>query len=95
MAGLARPGLSQTAGSGELRDGSTISGDPRKPRRHFRVKNPKQLTPKESRNIYDDLRKSMGSGYAFSNHPVAKAYQKWRRRAVSPFPAKATLSRVR
>ncbi len=88
-AGLAEPGLSDTAApepSG-LKDprGPDISGDPRKPRRHFRVRNPKKLTPEEAQTIYDELRKTMGSGYALSKHPAVKAYQRWRRYNTTPY----------
>ncbi len=99
-AALAEPGLSDTHApepsslfdtsapdpSGlKDRSGVGISGDPKKPRRHFRIRNPKKLTPEEAQTIYDELRKTMGSGYALSKHPAVKAYQRWRRYNTTPY----------
>lgn len=88
-AGFARPGLSGTSQPTppDIKDpgGTSISGDPRKPRRHFRVKNSKKMTPEKAQAIYDQMRKTMASGYAFSKHPVASAYQTWRRFNTTPY----------
>ncbi|MFQ5763470.1 MAG: cytochrome P460 family protein [Rhodospirillales bacterium] len=86
---MAEPGLSDTllpgpSGAKNPR-GAGISGDPKKPRRHFRIRNPKKLTPEEAQAIYDELRKTMGGGYALSKHPAAKAYQRWRRYNTTPY----------
>ncbi len=88
-AGLAEAGHATThapenSGLKDLR-GAVISGDPNKPRRHFRIRNPKQLTPGEAQTVYDGLRKAMGKGYAFSGHPAVKGYQKWRRYNTTPY----------
>lgn len=79
--GPAGPGLSDTAAA----ERPGISGDPNKPRRHFRVSNPKDLKPAEAQAVYDRLRKSMAGGYGLSGHPAAKAYQKWRRYNKTPY----------
>ena len=73
-----RTGLKDSSGAG-------ISGNPRKPRRHFRVRNLKKLTPEEAQTIYDEMRKAMGDGYAISDHPAANGYQKWRRFNTTPY----------
>ena len=87
--GFAGPGLSDTSQSAApgLKDpsGTSISGDPNKPKRHFRVKNPKKMTPEKAQAIYDRMRKTMADGYVLSKHPAAMAYQKWRRFNTSPY----------
>ncbi len=88
-AGLAETGLSDTSSPkrpGFKNPGAAgISGNPKKPRRHFRISNPKKLTLEEAQTIYDELRKTMGSGYALSDLPAVKEYQRWRRYNTTPY----------
>ncbi len=89
VVGFAGPSLSdptQPTPPGVKDPGRTsISGDSSKPRRHFRVKNPKIMTPEKAQSIYEQMRKTMASGYGLSKHPAAKAYQRWRRFNTSPY----------
>ena len=64
---------------------SPISGDPEKPRRHFRVKNPAQLTPEEAARIWSELGDEMAAGYRRSGAPAAAAYQDWARYNTAPY----------
>ncbi len=61
---------------------SDISGDPSRPRRHFRVANPKFLGPREAEAIYRRLRGRMKAGYALSGRRV---YDGWRRYNRAPY----------
>ncbi len=62
-----------------------ISGDPSKPRRHFRLRNPAQLEPAEAERVYRGLAGEMAAGYRLSGDPVAKAYSGWRRYNIAPY----------
>ncbi len=62
-----------------------ISGDPSKPRRHFRLRNPAQLEPAEAERVYRGLAGDMTAGYRLSGDPVAKAYSGWRRYNNAPY----------
>lgn len=62
-----------------------ISGDPARPRRHFRVRNPAALTPEEAARIYTEISDEMAAGYAMSGDPAARAYRRWRRYNRAPY----------
>jgi hypothetical protein len=62
-----------------------ISGDPSKPRRHFRLRNPARLEPREAERVYRDLAGDMAASYRLSGKDVAKAYQGWRRYNKAPY----------
>lgn len=68
--------------------GTTNQGT-RAPRRHFRLKNPANVSNKQAENIYANLRKSMARGYASSGLKPAKSYQKWQRYNTVPFQSAA------
>ncbi|MDJ0949770.1 MAG: cytochrome P460 family protein [Alphaproteobacteria bacterium] len=86
----AAPAVSQASERGPARaipidQRAEISGDPAKPRRHFRVPNAARLSPQDASRIYQDFRSDLADGYALSNHPVAQAYRRWRRFNRSPY----------
>jgi hypothetical protein len=66
-------------------DFSPISGDPDKPRRHFRIKNPASLTPEEASAIGSELGAEMAAGYGRSGDPSALTYQSWDRYNTTPY----------
>ena len=65
-----------------------ISGDPDPPRRHFRVRDPGDLTAIEAEDIYGELRGDMAKVYAMSGDALAAAYQKWPRYNSAPYLSK-------
>lgn len=62
-----------------------ISGDPNKPRRHFRERSPALLDSHEAAKIYDELAKDLAALYTKSGHPVAQAYASWQRVNTAPY----------
>jgi hypothetical protein len=64
---------------------SPISGDIKKPRRHFRLRDPADLTPQEAAEVYDIIENALAAGYKRSGHAVAQAYQGWRRYNTAPY----------
>lgn len=69
-----------------VNDSSKIPGAPR---RHFRLHNPADLSPKEAENKYDEFRNIMAKNYATSGIAAAKVYQKWRRYNSAPYRSAA------
>jgi len=65
-----------------------ISGDPEQPRRHFRVRDPADVTATVAEEIYRDLRDDMVKIYAMSGDALAAAYQKWPRYNNAPYLSK-------
>ncbi len=59
--------------------------DPLFPRRHFRLKNPADLTGEEAEKIYVSLMAKMARGYATSQIKGAEDYQKWQRYNTVPY----------
>ncbi len=64
---------------------SPISGDIKKPRRHFRLRYPADLSPKEATEIYDVIANALTAGYKLSGHTVAETYQGWQRYNSTPY----------
>jgi len=62
-----------------------ISGDPNKPRRHFRERSPALLGKERATEIYDELKDKLAAGYAKSGHPAALAYLDWKRVNSAPY----------
>jgi len=62
-----------------------ISGDPAKPRRHFRLRNPATLDGEHAEAVYRDLADEMQAGYGASGDPVAGSYGGWRRYNSAPY----------
>ncbi len=59
--------------------------DPLRPKRHFKVQRPANLTPAEALTIYDNVTDEMAKGYAVSMDPAALRFRKWRRFNTSPY----------
>ena len=83
-------GLGAQAGSSNAIDEpisqeAAISGDPDKPRRHFRVRDPARLEPAAATTIYRDLADDLADIYALSGDKASAGYQKWRRYNTSPY----------
>ncbi|MFQ5783780.1 MAG: hypothetical protein ACE5H8_03015 [Alphaproteobacteria bacterium] len=80
------PAWTQTTGaSGEAAKELGINhlvGDPNKPRHHFRVRNPKFLSPEDAEVIYRQLIDEMGAAYRLSGR---KVYDGWRRYNRVPY----------
>lgn len=71
--------------AGESLQIAQISGDPDKPRRHFRVRRPARLDSTEAEEIYQDLVDQLAAGYATSGRPTAQDYRAWRRYNTAPY----------
>lgn len=70
--------------------GEKISGENEEaPRRHFRLKNPANLSSREAEAIYAGLQEQMAKGYAASGLAAAQKYQKWQRYNTVPFQSAA------
>jgi hypothetical protein len=59
-----------------------ISGDPAKPRRHFRIRNPARLGPEEAEAIYQSLLPEMAAAYRLAG---AEADLGWRLYNAAPY----------
>jgi len=75
------------ATAGETLQTAQISGDPDKPRRHFRIRRPARLEPDAAEEIYQSLADQLAAGYAAAGHPVARDYRAWRRYNSAPYPS--------
>jgi len=62
-----------------------FSGDPNKPRHHFRVKDVADLTDKERETLYREIRDRLQAGYSVSGSKTAKGYQRWTRVNTAPY----------
>lgn len=76
---LAPAGTAAGAGGVVIAD---ISGNPNRPRRHFRVRNPKFLDSAAAETIYQRLLGRMVAGYALSGRTV---YRGWKRYNRAPY----------
>lgn len=65
----------EAAGSGFLL--AQISGDPEKPRRHFRVKNAARLSEEEAARIYGELVEEIYRGYGAGTKETTPLYRDW------------------
>lgn len=68
-------------------DTGSFSGDPNKPKRHFRARNVAELSADETRALYQQIRGRLAAGYATSGHAAAKAYQSWPKFNTLPYPS--------
>jgi len=59
------------------------------PRRHFRLRNPAELSNDEAEDIYGKFRGRLAKGYALSGIQAARDYQKWQRYNIAPFKSAA------
>lgn len=75
---LDRPAVTQV-------QAADISGDPNKPRRHFRERSPAILGKQGATEVYDALKDELAASYAKSGHPAAIAYPAWQRVNSAPY----------
>lgn len=61
------------------------ANDPLRPKRHFKVKRPANLTPPEALSIYENITDEMAGGYAISRDPTAEKFRNWRLYNSSPY----------
>ncbi|NKB58551.1 MAG: hypothetical protein GKS00_19655 [Alphaproteobacteria bacterium] len=64
---------------------SGFSGDPNKPRRHFRARDVAELSADETRDMYRQIRNRLAAGYGISGDATAKAYQSWPLLNTTPY----------
>jgi hypothetical protein len=62
-----------------------FSGDPNRPRRHFRVANTTDLDPKTMQRHYQRMVDDMSLGYAVSDLAAAKSYRRWKKYNNAPY----------
>ena len=62
-----------------------ISGDPKEPRRHFRVRDTADLNPADAEAVYNKLSGDMAMGYRISGDIVAKSFRGWQRANTAPY----------
>ena len=62
-----------------------ISGDPNKPRRHFRERSPALLGKARATEVYEELKDTLATGYAKSGHPAAIDYPEWQKVNSAPY----------
>jgi hypothetical protein len=82
---LAAEDTTQLAQSATDVDMSTISGEPAKPRRHYRLRNPQALDPERAAEIYAIAGAAMDVGYPLSGLAVARDFRTWRRYNSTPY----------
>jgi hypothetical protein len=59
--------------------------DPLRPKRHFKIQRPANLTHAEAMAFYDTIAAEMAHGYAVSRDATARRFQKWRRFNGAPY----------
>ncbi len=64
------------------------AGDPLRPKRHFQIQRPAQLTKTEAVTIYQNIGSEVAQGYAVSGESAALEYPKWRRFNDAPYKSK-------
>ncbi len=64
---------------------SPISGDPDRPRRHYRLRDARGLTDAQASDIYAIVRGALAKGYARSGRPAATHYQTWQLHNRAPY----------
>jgi hypothetical protein len=62
-----------------------FSGDPNKPRRHFRAKDVADLSDNERETLYREIRDRLQAGYSVSESSTAKGYLRWTRVNTAPY----------
>lgn len=82
LVALLMPGPSGRAQDTQM---SPISGDPQRPRRHFRVRDPVRLDESEAARLYRIVLPSLLAGYASSDNEHARAYRDWKRENSVPY----------
>ena len=62
-----------------------ISGDPNRPRRHFRVRGAAILGKDEANEVYNGLKEMLAQRYGESGDPIAKDYPNWQLYNDAPY----------
>jgi len=81
---VAGPGAT-AALAGDAPQTAQISGDPDKPRRHYRIRRPARLAPAEAEEVYQSLVDELLAGYRPADHTVAHDYHDWPRYNTAPY----------
>ena len=68
-------------------DMSAISGSVEQPRRHFRLRNPADLSLARAAEVYQIIRSALASGYEAAGYAPVSRYQQWRRFNSTPYPS--------
>ena len=74
-----------TAGLPQMQEPQRFSGEPDSPRRHFRVQNPADLSPREAAAVYRHLATELAEVYARSGDALTAGYQRWQRFNDTPY----------
>lgn len=69
----------------QIQQVAQISGDPDKPRRHFRERDTLALGPVEAAKVYKALKEKLLAGYESSGDSVAAGYSAWPRYNTAPY----------
>jgi len=81
--------LLSSLGAGEARaadiEMSDISGDPERPRRHFRLREAARLDPERAAEIYAIVRGALEKGYGHADIDAARDYQRWALYNTAPY----------
>lgn len=64
---------------------SPVSGDADNPRRHFRLRNPAELSAQRASELYEIVKAALLNGYTRSGLDFASEYQGWTRFNRSPY----------
>ena len=62
-----------------------ISGDPERPRRHFRIRNVARLDKEDAQDLYRNTIEELRVGYAASGDPTAVGVHSWQRYNDAPY----------
>lgn len=72
-------------GHPQVQESQRFSGEPDRPRRHYRIQNPADLAPEEAAAIYRDLAAELAEVYARSGDRLIAGYQTWQRFNSAPY----------
>lgn len=65
--------------------GDESAGELSRPKAHFRVDRPADLTPNTAESIYQNIRNELASAYALAQMPKLRNYLSWRRFNKAPY----------
>ena len=72
------------AAAAEPKD-TAFSGDPDKPRRHFRARDVADMSAEEREALYQRIRQRLRAGYALADDAASQNYQDWTRVNSAPY----------
>ncbi len=85
VAALAQGDESSSVPSADAAPKISSPEDPKRPRWHFRVREPARLNDEEAETIYRRLKWRLSRRYKLSQLPVARKYQRWKRFNKTPY----------